>query len=85
MSHGTVRHRFAHVLSLVTQPIHAQFADLRALAALVALPRCPQIPLAQSALAGGALRSRDAPTIVRLFLSLCRPSGPANPRGLLSF
>ena len=46
--------------------MHTQFAYLRALAALVALPCCPQIPLAQSALAGGALRSRDAPSIVRL-------------------
>jgi hypothetical protein len=63
--------------------MHAQFVDLRALAALVTLPRCPQIPLAQSALAGRALRSRDAPTIVRLFLSICCPSGPANPRGPL--
>ena len=64
--------------------MHTQFADLRALAALVALPRCPQIPLAQSALAGGALRSRDAPSIVRLFLEPMSPaSSSANPRALL--
>ena len=49
-----------------------KFSNLCSLAALVALPRCPQIPLAQGALAGGALRSRDTPSIVRLFLSLFR-------------
>jgi hypothetical protein len=47
--------------------MQAQFADLRALATLVSLRLRAAISHAQSSLAGGALRSRDAPTIVRLY------------------
>src|SRR6266702_7171426 len=80
----------SHTLSLSRCSMHAQFPHLRALAALVALPRRPPISLAQSALADGALRSRDPPTIVRLFEPLSPHGHPADrpppaPSCLLGF
>ena len=61
-----------YVITSLSSPqlMQAQFADLCAFATLGALLLRATISHAQSGLAVGALRSRDAPTIVRLYLSL---------------